>query len=354
MSQKKPLPRLTLGNRLPYRFLEILPQSWKHRYLLRQSGGDVDCGVFDLSKKLQALRRLLIVWPERVEEMLLAVPTVKALSEALGNGATCAHFAEVRTVPFLSGLFPAAPLVGWDRGSLAWHEPAVQTALASLRAFHPDAAICWLNPFPSVLQAVVKASGAGIRIAFESVGTWPYANVEMAPDAENPLPARYFHCLALWRYAGFSPQEKWARIQSDAEQRRDAADKWAGALAQPEQTWLYLHLSDGQDLDDALHAQLSLCLQAHEAAGFRLGWVEWAAAASGPGEGAWRGAPSLQASGWSNLLALIEGVRGVLAFQGAALHFASLAEVRCLALLRRSEAAYDASRWNRLFQPAWV
>ncbi len=337
---------------MPHRLLHAMPGAWKRRYLLRQSGGIQGCDAFNLAERLKKTQRLLVAWPTRAEDMLLAVPAVKSLREALGEGVVFGHLAEAALGPFLSGLFPGVPLIAWDQGSLAWHEPAVQNCLASLRAFNPDTALGLLDPFPPVLQALVKASGAGVRIAIDPKHvSWPYANVRIASDPSAPLAGRYFQPLGLWRYAGFPAEERWSRIQPDDSQRKAVAENWAASGSAPEQTWLYLHATaSGPALDPGLHALLREKIQKREQGNFALGLLHWNSSGEElQREGVWRESPLLTADGLGALLGIMDGARGVVAFQGPALHFASLAEVPCLALLRKEEKAYDVSPWNPLF-----
>jgi hypothetical protein len=258
----------------------------------------------------------------------------------------------------LAGLFPSEPLVAWDRESLAWHEPAVQTGLASLRAFNPEVAISLLAPYPAVLQALLKASGAALRVAVDAQTPWPFANVRLENDASSYLPARYFQVLSLCRYAGIPAREGWTRIQSGTPQREAAAKEWAKAGRAPERTWLWLQEPGSKKPPDAAWlGHLREKIREREKGEFDLAVVSWNHGFSKGGAARGeviREVPVLAASTPGEFLGLLDGARGLAAFHGVGLHFASLAEIQCLAFLRREEAAYDVSAWNPMFRAAWL
>jgi hypothetical protein len=360
MPEEKRLPELALGKRFPLRLLNLLPKAWKRRHLEAESRPDEGAdepGEFSFTDHFRDARRLLIAWPERAEDILVAFPAARALVEALPAGTECAHLCEARQSPLLQDLFQGTVLE-WKDSEIAWHEPAMHELVRSLKALAPDTVlVLGQDPYPLVLQAALRASRARARIGWEGSVSAPYANTRLAAEADTPRAARCFQALGLWRYAGFAPREDWTRLQPDPVRSLTAADLWARHRAAPENTWLYVH--DAQDsnrpLDAALYARLEEALRARDGSAFTLGallWNPWNRAI--PREGPWLDAPVFGESDLGGLLAMLDGARGVAAFHGFGLHFASLAEVRVLALLRRDEAGYDASGLNPLFEVEWV
>lgn len=360
MPEEKRLPDLALGKRYPTRLLNLLPKAWRRHHLETKSRPPEDpetSGEFSFTDHFRDARRLLIAWPERAEDILVAFPAARALVEALPEGTECAHLCEARQASLVQDLFQGTVLE-WRDSEIAWHEPAMQHLTRSLTAVAPDTVLVLAqDPYPLVLQAALRAARARAVIGWEGAISAPYANIRLSAEAGTPRAARCFQALGLWRYAGLTPREDWTRLQPDPARARSAADVWARHRAAPETTWLYVH--DVQDanrpLDAALHARLEERIRARDGGAFTLGallWNPWNRQVAR--EGAWLDAPVFGESDLGGLLALLDGTRGVAAFQGFGLHFAALADTRVLALLKRNEAGYDSSGLNPLFETEWV
>jgi len=345
-------PDLALALHGPRRLLQLFPASWKRNYLLRHSGGREDTGRLSLPDQLLAAKRILIVWPERGEDLLMAFPAIESLRRVAGEDAVFAHLAPSELNWLLADFFPAGQILSWTREGLAWHAPAVQALVDSLQTFSPEMSINLMDPCPSVLRAAVRASGAQLRLAMESTPTWPYANIRVQTESETPLAGRYFRILDSWRYAGFEPSEQWPVLPVEAEQRQDGEEAWKLSGAAPESTWLFAHdVADvSRTLDDDLYEQVWEQIQSADSGEVSIALALLNAPSQGIGrEGRWRDVPLLKASGLLEFSALAGLARGVAAFQGIPLHIASFSDVRCLALLREDETAYDTSAWNKAF-----
>ena len=353
MERKNPLPDLALGRRWPHRLLQILPVSWKQRYLLRQSGGESGLGSFDLGTRLQEAKRFLIVWPERAEDLLIAFSAIKTLRETTGADSVYAHLVPEESVPLIADLFPGGQILSWTREELAWHEPSIQATLSALCNFSPDMSVNLMHPCPMVVKALVKASGAALRMSMEGGDARPYANLQVQANAESPLATRYLQILDTWRYAGFVLHEHWPSLQPDAGQRQDATEAWALSGAAPENTWLYVH-NASKPLNDELYSQVREKIQARDSGDVSIALALFNPSSPVMREGQWRNVPVLEGSSLSEFMSLAGLARGVAGFNGPGLHIASLTDVRCLAFLGREDAAYDVSGHNKLFEVDWV
>jgi len=366
MARAKQLPDLALGKRWPHRLLHLFPQGWKRDYLLRQSGGEDAKGAFDLTERLKDAKKFLVVWPEGGEKLLIAFPAVRALRDVTGPGSVYAHLVPAGWSGLVADLFPGEQILSWSREELAWHEPSVQAAKLSLQAFAPQVSVNLMHPSPMIVSALVKASGANLRMAFShtieksEAGAHtemdPFANVRIQARAESPLAGQYFQFLNPWRYAGFSVEERWPHFESDSDSFQ-VSEIWKGSNAIPEQTWLYVYDSSDASrvLDDDFYSWLWERVQARESEDVSIALVVLNPShASVVREGRWRNVSVLKASGLSEFVSLLSMSRGVAAFHGLGLHIASLADVRCLAFLQKGEAAYDVSNWNPLFEVEWV
>ena len=358
MEPKKQPPDLALGLRWPHRLLQLFPVSWKRNYLLRKSGGEAGQESFDLCAQLRKSKRFLIVWPERSEELLVAFPAIRVLRETTGGDSVYAHLVPAELTPLIADLFPGEQILSWMREELAWHEPSIQATLGALIAFSPEMTVNLMRPCPTVVKALVKASGAALRMAVDGENARPYANMLVQSEADSPLATHYFQILNSWRYADFVVKEQWPVLQPDPEQRHDAAEAWALSGAAPENTWLYIHdaFNASRPLNDELHAWLQERIQAQDAGEPSIAVVVFNPPDAHPifREGVWLKTPVLKASSLSEFLSIAGLARGVAAFQGAGLHIASLTDVGCLAFLRREESAYDASTLNKLFTVDWI
>lgn len=356
MAQAKPLPDLALGARFPARLLNAFPAAWKLRHLVRQSGGEAEAGERNFPGHLRGARRLLVAWPADPIEILMAYPAARALIEVLPAGSECMHLCETGTSALVQGLFPNA-VFEWRAGTLAWHDAATRAMVSNLRAFGPDITVTFSQaPYPSILQAALRASGAGIRIGWEGAMSAPFANARLKPDAATPLPARFFGGLELWRYAGFAPHRRWTHLAPDTGRHDAAVREWEAKRAVPETTWLFvqdaarIEALDG-DLYQELHRRISL----REEGRFTLGAVLWNPSLKPVSrQGAWLDAPVFNEADFSSFLAAVDGARGAIGFHSFALHFASLIETRVVALLDPSESLYDATGLNPLFEVEWV
>ncbi len=355
-ARAKQFPDLALGRKWPHRILQWFPSSWKRDYLLRQSGGEEAAESFNLTDQLQGAKKFLIVWPEKAENALIAFAAVRALRAAMGEDAVRAHLVPSALSETIADLFPGEQILSWSREELAWHDSSVQASKASLRVFAPEVSINLMHPGASVISALVKASGAGLRMAFSDPDREAYANVRLQPGSESSWASAYFQFLNPWRYAGIAVEETWPSLESEAESP-SVAEAWAVSGAAPERTWLYIH--DASDssrvLDDDFYSWLWEKIQMRDAED-----VSIVLAVLNPPEGTlvregrWRNVPVLKASGTAEFGGLVSLARGVAAFQGAGLHVAGLSDVRCLAFLRHDEAAYDVSGWNKLFGVEWI
>src|SRR6478735_371906 len=97
MPEEKRLPDLTLAKRFPVSLLNFFPKAWKRNYLVEHSGGAREPEDLSFSDHFRNARRLLVAWPERREEILLAFPSVRALGESLPADTEWVHLCEAKS-----------------------------------------------------------------------------------------------------------------------------------------------------------------------------------------------------------------------------------------------------------------
>lgn len=343
-----------MGTRFPARFLNVMPAAWKRRHLIKVSGKGEEQESLALTTQLRTSQRLVLAWPDNPVEILLAFPAARALVNGLPPRTECVHLCEASHAALLQGLFPN-PVLTWERGALAWHDPATRGLVASLKAFAPDTTLTLAaSASPTVLQAILRASGARVRIGWEGATHAPFANTRLHAEAATPYAARFFQCLDLWRYAGFTPRGQWTYLQADTGRHEEAVREWEARRATPESTWLFVQdAASINALDAALFETMRAAISARESGPFTLGAVLWNPSGKPVARlGAWMDAPVFHEAEFSSLLAALDGARGVIGFHGFALHAASLTDVRVVALLKPSETRHDATGLNPKFEVA--
>ncbi len=346
------LPDLTLGTRFPARLLNAFPSGWKRRHLVKATGGEQEPEGIAFTEHLRATRRLLLAWPDHEIEILQAFPAARALVNALPPETECIHLCEAVHAPLVQGLFPN-PVLTWQRDTLAWHDKGMHALVASLTAFAPDTTLTFaLRPFPTVLQAALRASGARARIGWEHALSAPFINTRLQSDEATPYAARFFQCLDLWRYAGFTPRGQWTYLQPDIGRHEKALREWSMRRATPETTWLFVQdAAPVNALDAVLFETLHAHISARETGPFTLGAVLWNPRQKAVARhGRWLDAPVFNETDFSALLAALDGARGVIGYHSFALHFASLTDVRTVALLGPYETRHNASGLNPRFE----
>ena len=351
------LPDLTLGTRFPARLLNALPAAWKRRHLVNATGGEREPESFAFTGHLRTTRRLLLAWPDHETEILQAFPAAHALLEALPPDTECIHLCEASHAPLVQGLFPH-PVLTWRRETLAWHDRAMRTLVASLKAFAPDTTVTFAlrRPCPTVLQAALRASGARARIGWEQAMRAPFANTRLRSDDATPYAACFFQCLDLWRYAGFMPRGQWTYLRPDGGRREEVLREWEIRRAAPGTTWLFVQDAAAVNaLDATLFETLHAKISAREPGPFTLGAVLWNPALKPVArQGRWLDAPVFNATDFSTLPAALDGARGIIGFHSFALHFASLTDVRVVALLDATESRHDVAGLNPKFETGVV
>lgn len=351
---QRALPDPTLGTRFPARLLNVMPRDWKIRHLVRRSGREETS--FALGPHLRDARRVVLAWPEDPVEIVAGFPAAHALMEVLPQDTDCIHLCEATCAPLVQCLFPGAVLT-WNRTALAWHDPAVRTLRRSLQAFKPDLTLAWSQRrLPLVLQAMLRATAAPVRIGWQDATDAPFANLRLRPDPATPLCAGYFQALDLWRHAGYSPRLAWTHLQPDTGRHDAALHEWQVKRAQPATTWLLALDAESTDtLDAERFEDASARLRARGETGITLGALLWNPAQRPVTRlGPWLDAPVFNETDHPAFLTALEGVRGVIGPHGFALHFAALSEAPVIALLDPSEARYDASGLNTRFDVEWI
>lgn len=200
-----------VGKRWPYRLLNFLPSRQLWRYLTWQSGGIRSQEPFEVTKALSGSSRILVVLPERLEELLIAFPVVQALFQALPKVAIWL-VSGPRETPFLAGIFGRERMLSVDPSQFFLGEDHFKEVLARLQGMRPDLTLNFRTQSPPLLHYLLRKSLAPVRIHLGPGPEWPFSNLNLiAAEPLNHL--RHYQMAArLWDASGIPLAGKWTRM----------------------------------------------------------------------------------------------------------------------------------------------
>lgn len=200
-----------VGKRWPYRLLNFLPSRQLWRYLTWQSGGIRSQEPFEVTQALSGSSRILVVLPEGLERLLIALPVVQALFQALPKVAIWL-ISGPRETPFLAGIFGRERMLSVDPAQFFLGEDHFKELLARLQGMRPDLILNFRTQSPPLLHFLLRKSLAPVRIHLGSGPDWPFSNITL--NAAEPLnhPRHYQMAARLWDASGIPLAGKWTRI----------------------------------------------------------------------------------------------------------------------------------------------
>lgn len=349
------VPRVgpNVANRWPHRLLNLLSSRQLWRYLTWRSGDpglEVPC---DIGKELSGADRVLILLPDTLPELLIALPTVQAHFQALPKAAIWLISGPLES-PFLSSIFGRERMLVLEPEHFFLGEGHFQDLSGRLQGMRPDVVVNFRTGCPPLVHYLLRGSRAPLRIQIASEARWPFSNVTLVPqDPRNLL--RHFQMAArLWDSAGIPVAGKWTRLEPppDAPARVEALLKPAGLQAGS--TWIF----PWQDVPAEDQASLLRELAAAtRAAGHSLALVQAGdglfASPTPPPEIA-AAHPVLKTDSPGTLLALFASTAGTVGMQGNLILLAGLTDADVTAYFREEDAPFDTSELNkRLRVIAW-
>src|SRR4051812_42109037 len=129
-----------IGKRWPYRFFNFLPNKQVWKYLTWQSGGLAPEPDFQLGKAMADCRRLLIIVPADLQDLLVALPVIQSLVQELPKTAI-KFLADKGTETLLNAIFGSERVVILDPEQFFWGEMHFREVLRGVQAFRPDLAL---------------------------------------------------------------------------------------------------------------------------------------------------------------------------------------------------------------------
>lgn len=344
MSSRFPESAAKVAKKWPHRLLNFLPSRQLWRYLTWQSGGPGIEAPFDIGKELSGADRVLMLLPETLPELLIALPMVQAHFLALPKAAIWL-VAGQRETPFLSSIFGRERLLELEPDHFYLGEDHFRDLLGRLQGMRADVVLNLRSDTPPLMHYLLRGTHAALRIQLGSEPQWPFSNITLAPrEPRNHL--RHFQMAArLWDAAGIPVAGKWPRLEppSDAAARVEQLLKPAGLKAG--NTWIFPWQ------DGPIAAQSSLLRElaaATRAAGHSLALVQ--------AEGGLFGSPTpppdishpvLKTDSPATLIALFASTAGTVGVHGNLILLAGLTDADVTAYLREEDAAFDTSDLNQ-------
>lgn len=334
-----------LGKRWPYRILNFLPSGRLWSYLTWKSGGNRPEAPFEICKGLQEARRLLIVLPEDVEEMLIALPVVQSHFQALPEAAIWLLAGPLET-PFLSSIFGSERLLTLDPEQFFLGEEHFQDLRVRVQGMRPDMVLNFRTDAPPLVHALLRMSLAPLRLCFGSEPLLPFSNIALsATEPVNHL-GHFQMAARLWDAAGIPMAGKWTRIDPSQDARARADQLLRSANLKPSATLLFPWQTSSGSQQLALFKEVAA---AARAAGKTLAVVQAEgglfASATPPLEVS-AAYPCLKADSPAILLALFAGTAGTVGLRGPLLLLAGLTDADVTGYFTPEDAKFDTSALN--------
>lgn len=216
-----------VAKRWPYRTLNFLPSGQLWRYLAWKSGGNRLASPFEVGKALRETRRILMVLPEQLEELLVSLPVVQAHFQALPEAAIWLLAGPAET-PFLSSIFGRERLLTLMPEDFYLGEEHFQDLLGRVQGMRPDLVLNFRADPPPLLHALLRMSQAPLRIQLGSEPPRHFSNIVLAPGQPLNHLGHFQMAARLWDAAGIPMAGKWSRISPP-----DEALAKADALLRP-------------------------------------------------------------------------------------------------------------------------
>jgi hypothetical protein len=333
------------GKRWPHRFLDFLPSRQKWRYLVWKSGGNQPDPVFDLTQALTGTRRILMVLPDTVPELLLALPVVQAHFQSLPDAAIWILAGPVET-PFLSSLFGRERVLTMDPAETYVGEAHFTDLEVRLQGMRPDLILNFRSPSHPLLLFLLRSSTAPLRVHLDPAVPPPFANITLAPGEPLNRLRHYDMAAKLWEGAGIKVTTKWTRLDPPAEAQGRADILLKAAGLKPRTTLLFPWQNQNEATQTALFKEFA---KQGRAAGHSVALVQAEGglfASPQPPASLAETHPCLRTDTHGTLLALFAGTLGTAGMAGPLLLLAGLTDADVTGYFGPEDAPWDTSAMN--------
>jgi hypothetical protein len=336
-----------IGKRWPYKTLNYLPPKQLWKFLTWKSGGDLPDAPFQLGKALSDKLRMLILVPEDLQQVLVALPVVQSLVNDL-PGVDLLILAPIPLTGFLAALFGPDRVLGVDDGNFHWGEAHFQNLVRSASAFRPQLCINLRLETSPLVHFLIRSSGAGMRVQVSGEARGPFANIFLhAGEPVNHL-RRNLQVLRLWEFSERPIVPKWSRLAASGDNLKEAHAMLAAKGLRPESTRLFLWQGAYPQQERELF-QATVQERAAQGASKALAVINGAEGLWGtppPPQDLLLGLPALEVESTGLLLALFAQTAFSIGTNGRLLHLAGIADTDVTGHFSADDAAWDTSFLN--------
>lgn len=355
MALKNPGGLPGIGKRWPYKALNFLPDRQLWKYLDWKSPARPPDAPFDLGKSLTECKRILIAMPDGFQDNLVAFPVVQSLVQERPDSQF--HFLiDHRLTGFLAAVLGSDRVTGIRWEDVYWGEPHFQELQRATAAFRPDLSLNFRSGTPPLLQFILRASGAALRVQASGESPEGYANIALRPAEPPNHLRRALQIARLWEASSRPVPVKWTRLAAGPDNLKEAAARLAGKGLKPEATRLFLWQDDPAGRQPELFRK-AISARAAQGEAESLVIVNGAGPffpTPPPPSDLVLSVPTLEVDSTGLLLGLFARTRRSIGLNGPLLHLASLADTDVEAHFTDEDAPWDTSALNPRMRVLYV
>ncbi len=228
-----------IGKRWPYRILNLLSPTRLWKYLDKKATLGLDSAPFHLGKNLDSCKKILVLVPDEIQEILVALPLLQSLTHDL-PGVELQLLAEQTEVLFLAALFGADKVVPINPTEFFWGESHFKDLERFVRAFQPEVVINLREKASPLLWYLLRSSGASMRVQIAPEPPVPLANIRLLPSEPANHLRRYLLAAKLWSSSSRRVHCKWSRLRPSPEHLQEATSRMTAKGLKPESTRIFL------------------------------------------------------------------------------------------------------------------
>ncbi len=337
-----------IGKRWPHKALNFLTDQQVRKYLAWKSKGRGVEPPFHIGNAIFQARRVVVLLPDTLVEILVAVPLLQCLAQDL-EAMELRLLADHRFTPFLTSLFGPNSVIEQVPEDFYWGETHFKELEKKIVDFQPQMVLNLRVATPILLGHLVQSTQAPLRIEMAGQTESPSANIILKPQTPSNHLRRMILTTTLWRFANTRIACKWTRLKPGKDHLQEASSKLAGLGLRPENTQIFLWPGLASPFQQDV---LQKAMEANKATGnVKSLVILWSSSAPfsdpPPPPECTLGLPCLEADSTGLLLGFFDQTPLSIGLQSPLLHLASLADTDVEAHFDPEDAPWDTSFLNQ-------
>ncbi len=336
-----------IGKRWPHKALNFLTDQQVRKYLAWKSKGRGVKPPFHIGNAIFHSRRVVVMLPDTMAEILVAVPLLQCLAQDL-DAMDLRLLVDHHFTPFLTSLFGPESVLEQVPEDFFWGESHFKELEKKIVDFQPQLILNLRVATPVLLGHLVQSSQAPLRVQITGQTESPFANIILKPQTPTNHLRRMILTTTLWNFSNTHIACKWTRLKPSQDHLQEAISKLAEIGLRPENTHIFLWQGTGSEFQLEV---LRKALEATRATGDRKSLVIlWSSGIpfsdSAPPPESTLGLPCLEAGSTGLLLGFFDQTPLSIGLQGPLLHLASLADTDVEAHFEPEDSPWDTSFLN--------